>query len=69
MKLKKRIFEWYVWSVFLYGVETWTLTVLTLIQLEAFETWLYRRMLRIPGTKHITNKNVLRRANIKWQRP
>ncbi|CAG9830952.1 unnamed protein product [Diabrotica balteata] len=32
-----------VFSVLLYGAETWTLTDITIKKLEAFEVWLYRR--------------------------
>lgn len=67
LKLRQRMVECYVWSVLLYGVETWTLKVRTMNQLEAFEMWLHRRMLRIPWTQHVTNENVLRRANIERQ--
>ncbi|CAH1285836.1 unnamed protein product [Diabrotica balteata] len=37
----------------------WTLTDTTIKKLEAFEMWLYRRMLRISWTARITNKEVL----------
>ena len=33
-------------------------------QLEAFEMWLMRRMLRISWTEHITNETGLRRMNV-----
>ena len=34
-------------------------------KLEAFETWLYRRMLRISWKDMVTNEKVYRRLNIK----
>jgi hypothetical protein len=49
----------YVFSVLLYGVETWTLT--ELICKKAFEKWLYRRMLKISWTGRITNQLILER--------
>ena len=34
-------------------------------KLESFETWLYRRMLRISWKDMVTNEEVYRRMNIK----
>ena len=45
--LRSRIVKCYIWSTLVYGAETWTLTKVTSDKLEAFEMWLYRRMLRI----------------------
>ena len=47
IELRSRIAKCYVWSTLLYGAETLTLTKVTSDKLEAFEMWLYRRMLRI----------------------
>ena len=44
-----------------YGVESWTLTEATTKKLESFETWLYRRILTISWTAHITNIKVPRK--------
>ena len=52
----------YVWSILLYGVEGWTLKVHTMNKLEAFEMWLYRRVLKIPWTAKKTNEEVLARV-------
>ena len=35
----------------------------TIRRIEAFEMWMYRRMLKISWTDHITNEEVLRRMN------
>ena len=45
--LKVRLLKCYVWSVLLYGCESWTLSAETTKNLEAAEMWLYRRILRI----------------------
>jgi len=50
-----------VFSVLLYGVESWTLNGAITKKIEAFELWLYRRILKIPWTVRITNAEVLRR--------
>ena len=38
-----------IWSVTLYGVETWTMKKEDVKRLEAFEMWIWRRMERISG--------------------
>ena len=47
IELRSRIAKCYIWSTLLSGAETWTQTKVTSDKLEAFEMWLYRRMLRI----------------------
>ena len=44
---KLRVLKTHVWSILLYGCETWTITAETKKNLEAAEMWFYRRMLRI----------------------
>lgn len=51
-----------MFSMLLYGVETWTLTELTCKKIETFVMWLNRRMLRILCTDQITNQSVLERT-------
>lgn len=58
---KIRLLRCYVFPVLLYGVESWTLTEASCTKIESFEMWLYRRILRIPWTDHITNLRVLER--------
>ena len=61
LQLKLRLVRCYVFSVLFYGVEAWTTTEATLKKLESFEMWIYRRILKIPWTDHITNVEVMRR--------
>jgi len=50
----------FVWSVALYGSETWTLQKEDIRRLEAFEVWIWRRMMKIvPWTEHKTNKQIV----------
>ena len=58
---KMRLLRCYVFSVLFYGVESWTLTEATTKKLESFEMWLYRRILSISWTPHITNVEILRK--------
>ena len=57
-----RLLRCYVFSVLFFGVESWTLTEATTKKLEFFEMWLYRRILTISWTAHITNAEVLRKV-------
>jgi hypothetical protein len=46
-KLKKKLVKCYVWSIALYGSETWTLRKLERKYLGGFETWCWMRMGKI----------------------
>jgi len=48
-----------VWSVVLYGSETWTLSKEDTRSLEAFEMWIWRRRLKIPWTQHVSSEQIL----------
>ena len=65
IEIRSRIAKCYIWSTLLYGAETWTLTKVTSDKLEAFEMWLYRRMLRISWEEHKTNGEVLHKMKTK----
>jgi len=51
-----------IWSVALCGSETWTLGKNEERVVNAFETWSWRRMLKIKWTDRITNVEVFQRA-------
>ena len=65
MATKHRVLKAYVWSILLYGCESWTITVDIRKKLEATEMWFLRRMLRISWTEKKTNKEVLEQAETK----
>lgn len=67
LKTKETHLRCHVFSILLYGVEAWTLTEATTKKLEAFEMWLYRRILKMPRTARITNREVLNRMHIERQ--
>ena len=52
---RKRIVKCYIWATFLHGSETWTITMSIAKKINAFDLWIYRRMLRIPCTAHKSN--------------
>ena len=59
-ELKKRMVKTLIWSVVLYASETWTLRKEDIQRLEAFEMWIWRRMMGISWTERKTNEEVLR---------
>ena len=63
--LKKRLVKTLVWSVALYGSETWTIRKEEFKKLEAFEMWIWRRMEKVSWTEHITNDEVLQMVDEK----
>ena len=58
-RIRFRLLKCYVWSVFLYGCESWTMTNETIKKVNALELWFLRRMQRISWTAHVTNETVL----------
>ena len=62
IELRVRVLRCYVWSILLYGAETWTISAVMRNRIEAAEMWFYRRMLRISWVAHVTNEEVLRRV-------
>ena len=61
LKTRKRLVKCYIMSTFLYSAETWTLTTEMENKINAFEMWIYRRMLKISYQDHVTNEDVLKR--------
>ena len=55
-----RFIKCYVWSRFLFGVETWTISKMAQQRLNAFKMQTFRRMLQISLTGRITNEKVIR---------
>jgi hypothetical protein len=64
--MRKKLVKCYIWSIALYGAETWTLRAVDLKQLVNLEMWCWRRMEKIIWTEHVRNEEVLIR--IKEQR-
>lgn len=62
LEIRKRFIKTYVWSVLLYGSETWTIGEADRKMIESFETWCYRRMLKISWVDKITNVEVYNRG-------
>lgn len=63
LEIKVRLVRCYILSVLFYGMETWTLKKADTKKLEAFEMWIYRRILKISWTERVPNEEVLRKMN------
>ena len=62
LEIKKKLIESCIWSVGLYGSETWTVEKNEERVVNAFETWCLRRILKIKWTDRITKDEVFQRA-------
>jgi hypothetical protein len=61
LDLKRSLMEMMIWSIMSYGSETWIYNKDVLRKILTFETWCYRRILRISWTERVTNEEVYRR--------
>ena len=61
LKTRLRAIKCYIWPTPFNGVETWTITKSLLSRLDAYEMWVYRRVLKISWKENITKEEVLRR--------
>jgi len=60
LKLRKKLVKCYIWSIDLYGAETWRLRAVDQKHLESFEMWCWRRMEKIIWTYHVRKEVLLR---------
>jgi len=59
LNLRKKLVNCKIWSMALYGVETWTLRAADQKYLESFAMWCWRWMEKISWTEHARNEEVL----------
>ena len=62
LELRNKLVKCYIWSIALYGAETWTLRSVDQKHMEHFEIWCWRRMEKISWTDHVRNEEVLLRV-------
>jgi squalene cyclase len=62
LELRKKLVKCYIWSIALYGAETWTLRAVDQEPLESFKMWCWRRMEKISWTDRVGNEEVLLRV-------
>jgi hypothetical protein len=64
LNLRKKLVKCYIWSIALYGAETWTLGKVDRKYLESFEMWCWRSMEKISWTDRVRNEEVLHRVKV-----
>ncbi|CAG9827019.1 unnamed protein product [Diabrotica balteata] len=62
---KLRLVNALIFPIATYAAETWTLKKIDRSKIEAFEMWVYRRILRVSWTEHRTNLSILEELHIK----
>lgn len=62
LKIRKNLLKTYVWSAALYGSETRTIKKYEENKILAFESWCYRRIVKIRRVDRNTNEGVFRRV-------
>ena len=60
LNLRKKLVKCYIWSMALYGAETWTLRVADQKHLGSFEMWCWRKMEKISWADHVRNESMSR---------
>jgi hypothetical protein len=60
--MRKKLVIYYIWSIPLYGADTWTLRKVDQKYLHGFEMWCWRRMEKISWTDLVNDEEVLHRA-------
>ena len=63
LNLRKNLVKCYIWSIALYGAETWTLRAVDKKHLESFEMWCWRKMEKTSWTDHVRNEEALLQVN------
>ena len=62
-----KILKCYIYSIFTYGCEAWTLSKVLEDKIEAFEMWCLGEIGQVKWKDHVTNVEVLRRLGTERQ--
>jgi hypothetical protein len=62
INLRKGLVKCYIWSIALYGAETWKLRKVDQKYLESFEMWCWRKMEKMNRTDRVGNEEILHRV-------
>ena len=65
--VRKRLLKCYIWSVLLYGYESWTINKNVEQKLKATEIWFWTKMMTISWTEKLTNEVVLEKVGSERQ--
>ena len=60
---KVRLVNAMVFSVVMYGYESWTLKKSECRRIDAFELWCWRRLLRVPWSARRPNQSILKEVS------
>ena len=60
---KVRLVKAMVFSVVMYGCESWTVKKAECQRIDAFELWCWRRLLRVPWTARRSNQSILKETS------
>ena len=63
---KVHIVKAMVFSVAIYGYESWTIKKAECWRIDAFELWCWRRLLRVPWTARRSNQSILEEISPKY---
>ena len=63
LPMKVRLVKDIVFSVVMYGCESWTVKKAECQRIDAFELWCWRRLLRVPWTLRRSNQSILKEIN------
>ena len=55
-----------VFTVVMYGCESWTIKKVECRRIDAFELWCLRRLLRVPWTARRSNQSILKEINLEY---
>ena len=67
LKTKLNILKCYIYSIFTYGCEAWTLSKASESKIEVFEMWCLRQMGNIKWKDHVSNETVLKKLKTSRQ--
>ena len=60
LSIKVHLVKAMVFSVVMYGCESWTIKKAECQRIDAFELWCWRRLLRVPWTARRSNQSILK---------
>ena len=55
-----------VFSIVMYGCESWTIKKAECQRIDAFELWCWRRLLRLPWTARRSNQSILKEISLEY---
>ena len=63
---KVRLVKAMVFSVVMYGCESWTIKKAEYQRIDAFELWCWRRLLRVPWTARRSDQSILNEISLEY---